>query len=53
MMQFHKKSYAITKIISQTQENIPNTKGFAKPGVRGGECCSNTYRNPGDNSGIR
>lgn len=31
-MQFWKKSYTVTKIITETWEEVPNTKGFAKCG---------------------
>lgn len=31
-MQFWKKSYTVTKIITETWEEVPNTKGFAKRG---------------------
>jgi len=32
---FYEKSYTITKIITQTQEKVPNPKGFTKAGEEG------------------
>lgn len=48
VMQFYKESYAITKIITQVREKVPNTNCSTKPGG-----CSHTYQHPGDNSQIR